>query len=156
MNPDYLKVLFGPDGCLTTALTEGEEVVLQVAGYCMEPAVSHQASLRLKRPKFLVPGDVVAFYCPYLRRLVVHRFLGYVRRHGAWKLLTMPDRGARPDPLVDVSAVLGWVVAQGGRAYRTSLTERLEAIRRYALWCVRNIGWRVGEVVGNRFFKVFR
>jgi len=135
MKPDYLKVLLGPGGCLTTALAEGEEVVLQVAGECMEPAVGHQASVRLKRPRFFVPGDVVAFYCPCLRRLLVHRFLGYVCRQGVWKLMTMPDRGARPDPLVEISAVLGRVVAHGSEAYRISPTERLEAIRRYSLWC---------------------
>jgi hypothetical protein len=143
MNPDYLKVLFGPGGCLTMALAEDEEVVLQVAGECMEPAVGHQASVRLEQPRFFVPGDVIAFYCPYLCRLLVHRFLGYVWRHGGWKLMTMPDRGSRLDPLVDVSAILGRVVAQDGQAYRISLADRLEAMRRYAIWCVRHIARRL-------------
>ncbi len=139
MNPDYLKNLIGPDGCLTMALADGEEVVFQVAGECMEPAVGHQTSVRLERPRFFIPGDVVAFYCPYLHSLLVHRFLGYVRRRGAWKLMTMPDRGVKPDSLVDVSAVLGRVIAQDSRAYRISPVVRLEAIRRYALWCLRYI-----------------
>lgn len=143
MNRDHLKALLGPDGCLTKALSEGEEVVMRVAGDCMEPAICHRASLRLKRPRFLIPGDVVAFYCPVLRGLMVHRFLGYVRRHGVWKLVTMPDRGTSPDPPVDRSAVLGWVVARGGRAYRITPVERLEAIRRYVRWCVRRVIWRM-------------
>jgi hypothetical protein len=139
MNTDYMKMLIGPDGFLTTALAEGEQVVLQVAGECMEPAVSHQASVQLERPKFFIPGDVVAFHCEHQHRLQVHRFLGYVRRRGSWKLMTMPDRGAKPDPLVDVSAILGRVIAQGGRIYRITPIARFEAIRRYALWCVRHI-----------------
>jgi hypothetical protein len=130
MNPDYLKILFGPEGCLTTALAEGEEVVLQVTGECMKPAVGHQAMVRIERTKFFVPGDVVAFHCPHQRRLMVHRFLGYVRRRSAWKLMTMADQGTRPDSLVDASCVIGRVIAQGGRAYRIIPVARLKAIRR--------------------------
>jgi hypothetical protein len=139
MNTGYLKVLIGPDGCLSEALAEGEKVVCQVAGECMEPAVGHQASVRLERPGFLLPGDIVVFYCPIFNRLLMHRFLGYVRRRGAWKLMTMPDQGVKPDPLVDISAVLGRVIAQDSRAYRISPIVRLEAIYRYALWCLRYI-----------------
>jgi hypothetical protein len=139
MSPDYLNALIGPGGCLATALADGEELVLQVAGKCMEPAVSHQASVRLERPKFFIPGDVVAFHCPNQSRLLVHRFLGYVWRRGAIKLMTMPDRGSGIDPLVDASAVLGRVIAQDGRAYRITGIARLEAIGRYAIFCSRHI-----------------
>lgn len=139
MNTDYLNVLIGPDGCLSSTLAEGEEMVFQVTGKCMEPAIGHQTSVRLERPRFFVPGDVVAFYCPHQRRLLMHRFLGYVRCRGSWKFMTMPDRGVKPDPLVDESAVIGRVIAQGGRAYRITPIARLEAIRRYALLCVRHI-----------------
>lgn len=139
MNTDYLKVLIGPGGCLSAALAEGEKVVCQVAGECMEPAVGHHASVRLERPGFFIPGDVVAFYCPNFNRLLIHRFLGYVRRRGAWKLMTMSDQGVKPDHLVDVSAVLGRVIAQDSRKYRISPPVRLVAIYHYALWCLRYV-----------------
>ncbi len=137
MKTDYLKMLIGPGGCLSAALAEGEQVVCQVDGECMEPAVGHQASVRLDRLFFFIPGDVVAFYCPNFNRLLIHRFLGYLRWRGAWKLMTMPDKGVKPDPLVDISAVLGRVVALDSRTYRISPIVRLKAIYRYALWCLR-------------------
>jgi hypothetical protein len=143
MSPDYLNALIGTAGCLTTALAEGEQVVLQVAGECMEPAVKNQALVRLERPVFFLPGDVVAFYCPYMRRLMCHRFLGYVWRKGAWKLMTMSDRGISLDPLVDDSAVLGRVVALGDRLYQIPLVDRLKAICRYMQWCGRHIALRL-------------
>jgi hypothetical protein len=137
MSPDHLKTLLGPGGCLATALAEGEEVVFRVAGNCMEPDVNNQALVRLGRPRFFVPGDVVAFQYPDQSRVLVHRFLGYVRRRGAWKLMTMADRAARPDPLIDMSRVLGRVIERSGRACRVAPGARLEAIRRYAVWCAR-------------------
>jgi hypothetical protein len=143
MSPDYLKAVLGPGGCLATALAQGEEVVLRVAGDCMEPDVGNQALVRLERPRFFVPGDVVAFHCPDQSRLLVHRFLGYVRRRGAWKLMTMADRGARPDPLVDISCALGRVIAQGSRTCQVAPATRLEAIRRYAVWCARHFARRL-------------
>ncbi len=139
MNPDHMSALVGPGGCLTTALAEGDEVVLQVTGECMEPAVGHFAVARLKRAKVYVPGDVVAFCSPYQNRLLVHRLLGYVWRRGAWKLMTMSDRGVTPDPLVDASSVLGKVVALDNNAYRVSRRVRAQAVCRYAVWCVRSV-----------------
>lgn len=137
MDTNYMKMLIGPDGCLLSAMADGEEAVFQVVGECMEPAVSHQASVRLERPNFFIPGDIIAFYSPNLQRLLMHRLLGYVRRRGAWKIMTMSDQGAKPDPLVDVSAVIGRVIAQGGWTYRISFVERLKAICLYGLWCLR-------------------
>jgi hypothetical protein len=137
MRSDYLTAALGPGGCLATALAEGEEVALRVAGNCMEPNVSDQALVRLGRPRFFVPGDVVVFQYPDQSRLLVHRFLGYVRRRGTWKLMTMADRAARPDPLIDMSRVLGRVIERSGRTCRVAPRARLEAIRRYAVWCAR-------------------
>jgi hypothetical protein len=139
MNPDYLESILGPDGCLTTALAEGEEIVLRVAGECMKPDVGHQAEVRLKKPGFFVPGDLLAFRCSYQKRLLLHRFLGYVWRRGEWKLMTMADHGNRPDPLLNASHVLGKVIATDGRASRITTTRRLESVRRYVVWCSRRI-----------------
>ena len=137
MNPDHLNALFGARGCITTALADGDALVLRVAGGCMHPDLADQTAVRLKQPRLFIPGDVVAFHCSKQNRLLVHRFLGYVWRRGTWQLMTMADRGARPDPLVDVSSVFGRVIAQGGRPYRIPPAKRLEAIQRYVLWCAR-------------------
>jgi hypothetical protein len=134
----------GPDGCLAVALAEGEKAMLRVKGDCMEPDVRHQATVRVDRPRFFVPGDVVAFHCPHQNRLLIHRFLGYAPCRGAWKLMTMADRGVRPDPLVDRSRVLGRVIAQDGRAYRVAPARRLESLRRYLEWCARYFARRLG------------
>ncbi len=139
MSPDHQQALLGPGGCLASALAEGDEAVLRVTGGCMEPDLADRAAVRVEGSRFFVPGDVVAFHCPHQNRLLMHRFLGYVRTRGAWKFMTMADRGARPDPLVDVSRVLGRVSAQSGRTYRVALRQRLEAVRRYALWCGRYV-----------------
>ena len=143
MNPEHLKVLFGPGGCLSAALAEGENVVCQVDGECMEPALGHQSSVELERPKFFIPGDVVAFHCESQGRLLVHRFLGYIRRRGVWKIMTMPDRGLKPDPFVDLSAVLGRVIARDNRSYRVSPIKRLGSIYRYTRWCLEYIFCRL-------------
>lgn len=137
MSPDHLQALLGPGGCLASALADGEAAVLRVTGVCMEPDLIDRAAVRVEDTGFLVPGDVVAFHCPHRNRLVMHRFLGYVRSRGAWKLMTMADRGVRPDALVDPARVLGRVVAQADRAYRVAPRKRLEALRRYTLWCAR-------------------
>lgn len=137
MNPDHLKTLFGAGGCITTAMADGDALVLRVAGDCMQPDFADKTPVRLERPEFFFPGDVVAFHCSKQNRLLVHRFLGYVWRRGTWHLMTMADRGARPDPLVDVSSVFGRVIAQGGRPYRIPPAKRLEALQQYVLWCAR-------------------
>ncbi len=145
MNTGYMKMLIGPDGFIVSALAEGEEMVFQVAGNCMEPALKHQASVRLERSGFFIPGDVVAFYCPNLKQLLMHRLLGYVRRRGAWKLMTMADQRKRPDSLVDVFAVLGRVTARDNQRYRIPLSVRLRAMCRYAEWCFRLIARRLAS-----------
>lgn len=143
MNPDHLKTLFGTGGCITTALADGDALVLRVAGGCMHPDLADQTAVRLKQPRLFIPGDVVAFHCPHQNRLLVHRFLGYVWRRGTWHLMTMADRGGRPDPLVDLSSVFGRVVVKSGRAYRVAPAARLNAIRRYASWCARRFVQRL-------------
>jgi hypothetical protein len=135
MNPDHLKTLFGPDGCINAALAEGDSLVLRVTGDCMHPDLAHQTAVRLEQPQIFVPGDVVAFHCPRQNCLLIHRFLGYVWRRGAWRIMTMADRASRPDPLIDVSQVFGRVIAHNGRTYRVAATRRWKALKRYVRWC---------------------
>lgn len=139
MNMDHMNALFGDRGCITTALADGDALVFRVAGGCMQPDLADKTAVRLERPEFFFPGDVVAFHCMKQNRLLVHRFLGYVWRRGTWKVMTMADQNERPDPFTDASSVFGRVIAQGGRPYRIPPAKRLEAIQRYVLWCARHL-----------------
>jgi len=139
MKPDHWNAAVGPGGCLAEALTDGDEAVFRVAGDCMEPEVDDQAAVRVKRTRFLLPGDVVAFRVPQHNRLVVHRFLGYVRRRGEWRLMIKADRETGPDPLVATACVLGKAIARDGEAVRVSLSKRLQSIGQYAAWCLRGV-----------------
>ncbi len=137
MTAGHQPALLGPDGCLAAALAEGDAVVLRVSGVCMEPDLRSQALVRVERCRRFWPGDVVAFHCPQQNRLLMHRCLGYVRSRGVWKLMTMADRGPKPDVLVDLPRVLGRIRSYAGAPYRASPLKRLESMRRYALWTVR-------------------
>jgi hypothetical protein len=134
MTPAHRQALLGPGGCLDAALAEGETVVLRVDGGCMEPELFHGATVQVVRSRLLWPGDVVAFHCPHQSRLLMHRCLGYVRSRGAWKLMTMADRGASPDVLADLPRVLGRIGSHAGAPYRVCAAKRLESLRRYLFW----------------------
>jgi hypothetical protein len=137
MKLHHQQAVLGPNGCLAAALDDGEQVVLRVTGDCMTPDLQDRAKVRVARSRLFVPGDVVAFYSVHQHRLMMHRFLGYVRSHGQWKLMTMADRGLRPDPLVAWPGVLGRVVAQSDRAYQVAPGKRLLAVVRYIVFCSR-------------------
>jgi hypothetical protein len=109
----------------------------------MAPALSDGELVRLEWPGLLLPGDVAAFSCPTQDRLLVHRFLGYVRHRGAWKIMAMADRGSRPDPLVDRAHLIGRVRLRGGLVFRVSPTRRLEAMGRFVAWCFRFLCRRI-------------
>ena len=137
MKREHRDALLGPDGCLAAALAGGEPVALRVSGGCMEPTLADGSTVRIERTRFYLPGDVVAFHCPYQDRLLAHRFLGYVRRRGVWKLMTMPDRGLAPDPLVEASRALGRVVGQRGATPAVTPGLRLRSFAQYLRWSVR-------------------
>lgn len=137
MTPAHLQALLGPDGCLSAALADGEGAMLRIDGGCMEPDLRHGAAVKVARSRFLWPGDVVAFHCPYQDRFLMHRCLGYVRSRGAWKLMTMPDNGVKPDVLVDLPRVLGHIAWHADAPYRVPARKRLASLRRYLFWCSR-------------------
>ncbi len=137
MRLEHLQALLGPDGCLSAALADGEGAVLRIDGGCMTPDLAHQQPVRVERAGFFWPGDVVAFHCPYQGRLLMHRCLGYVRSRGTWKLMTMPDRGIKPDVLVDLPRVLGRIGSHAGAPYRPRIANRAECVRRYVVWSAR-------------------
>jgi len=96
--------------CLRAAVQSGDHVALTVRGDCMEPGLKDGDIVDIRRTRWYFPGDVVAYFNPFEDRYLVHRFLGYVRSGGVWKCLVMPDRGAKPDVLVECSRALGKVV----------------------------------------------
>lgn len=59
----HQQALLGPNGCLTSALAEGDAVALRVSGVCMEPDLRSEALVRVERCRLFWPGDVVAFHC---------------------------------------------------------------------------------------------
>lgn len=126
--------MYGPEGCLGQALADGDPVVLRVDGGCMEPQLADRAAVRIRRVRWYLPGDPVAFYSPCRERLLMHRFLGYLWWRGGWKVMTMADRGARPDALVGAEHLLGKVIEHDGRPYRVALRWRFKSILRYAFW----------------------
>lgn len=110
----------------------------------MAPELRDQAAVvRVVHARTFLPGDVLAFYCPYQERILTHRLLGYVRSRGTWKLLTVADRGVRPDPLLEVPLVLGRMVGLEDRRFRIGPTKRLIALLRYLFWCGRLLSRRL-------------
>jgi hypothetical protein len=148
MSPAHRQALLGPGGCLTSALADGEGVMLRVNGGCMQPDLVQGAAVRIQCRRWFIPGDVVAFHCPHQNRLLMHRFLGYVPSHRAWKLMIMADRGLRPDVLVDGANVLGRVVTCADRGYQAGPWKRVMSVYRYLFWSVRFLAGRVGVARG--------
>jgi hypothetical protein len=100
----------------------------------MTPILNDGESVRVKRARLYLPGDVVAYRCPWQNLYLVHRFLGYVRVRSRWKCLLMPDRGSRPDTLVDLHSVLGRVAQHGASEFQAGPARRFPAIFRYFYW----------------------
>lgn len=148
LTPEHLDAVLGAEGCLSAALAGGEDVALRIAGECMVPDLADGETVRLTLTRVLFPGDVVAFRCSTQDRLLVHRFLGYVRHRGSWKLMTMADRGSRPDPLVDPARFIGRVKLRGERHYRISPVRRLAALGRFVAWCCRLLRRRLVRRAG--------
>lgn len=105
---------------------------LVVRGECMAPLVPDGARIEVRRSRFLLPGEIVAFLSPS-GLLLTHRFLGYTWRRGV-RLVTQADRGTQRDALVEPSRVLGRLC--GGEvspeALRPSWRDRSRAVRLWA------------------------
>jgi hypothetical protein len=133
------------------AVVAGERPLLRVAGCCIEPDLLAGTAARVQRSSVYLPGDVLAFWCPHRGRRLMHRFLGYVWGRGGWGLVTMADRGARPDVPMVRCQVLSKVVESCGMTYRARPRNRLEAVRRYLVWSTRLFRRRIRRAVGKVF-----
>lgn len=107
----------------------------------MAPLLATGAEVRIRARRFYWPGDVVAF-ASRAGELVIHRLVGYRLRQGALWAITMPDQEDQPDASFPVARIVGRV--RGGecdrRAVRVPLSDRLRALRRFAVAACERIG----------------
>ncbi|MCA9536934.1 MAG: S24/S26 family peptidase [Myxococcales bacterium] len=103
-----------------------------VRGSCMEPALLDGQRVQVRRSRWALPGDVVAFERgaddP---RLAVHRLLGARPSRTGWVYITQADNDQAPDPPFVARRLLGVAevpVSLGRRA--RSLARLLPALAR--------------------------
>ncbi len=117
-------------------LAASEPVSLTVNGDCMRPALEDGDRIRVRRARFYLPGDLLAFQRSD-GRLLVHRLLGYsIGRHGL-QILARGDHLSREDEPVAFAQVVGRVIATGHRRTSIRLVERLRAVLHYAQVTIR-------------------
>lgn len=120
-------------------LAASAPVPLVVRGSCMAPLVPDGARIEVRRRRFLLPGEIVAFLSPS-GMLLTHRFLGYTWRRGV-RLVTQADRGTERDALVAPTRILGRLC--GGEVAREAASpswrDRLRAARAWARWHWRHL-----------------
>lgn len=96
-------------GLIQDFLRAQEALTAQVTGDCMAPVIPNGSLVSIRRRNYYSPGDIVAF-CDSKGQLVCHRFLGYARSRGCWKVITKADNAQSRDGLEDTDSVLGRVV----------------------------------------------
>lgn len=122
-------------------------LTVQLTGACMTAAISPGSELRLENCYWYYPGDIIA-YQRSTEDLVSHRFLGYVRGRGGWRVITRADNARRADAPAPVQSVLGRVTHVDGQPYQPYLRIR---IRAFVGWTSAVLGW-----VGRRFVLSLR
>ncbi len=116
---------------------QGEQVTLHVSGECMNPLLNHKDKVEIKNMGGYLPGDVVAFYSPFLGVVLIHRLLGSVRIRGKPKILSMADNAARPDAMVEKTYLMGKVVTKNGCEFPVDLMLRVKTALRLGYWLFR-------------------
>jgi hypothetical protein len=122
---------------IESELRNGEPITLHTSGICMLPVLQDSQLLIFRKSPLYLPGDMVAFHCPYQKLRFVHRFLGYVWAGGEWKCLIMADNAARPDTLVRKPNVLGKVISQDKAKCPVGSVKRCRSLFRYCYWVFR-------------------
>jgi len=87
------------------ALAADGGVEITVRGRSMEPRLRDGDRVRVRRARFLLPGDVVVLR--HGGSFVIHRLLGGGPRRAGWRLLTQGDTRPRPDGWIDPERVIG-------------------------------------------------
>lgn len=112
---------------LMRELVDEEALTFRVAGDCMHPVLVRGAKVTVLRENMFWPGDVVAF-AREDGQFVVHRFLGYAKKHGAWHVVTKADDASHVDALTPVDDVIGRVAMRN-----SSFAElKVRAVDRFA------------------------
>lgn len=118
--------------CVSHYLQEGEVVTVTVNGSCMTPSLVDGQLISVQRKVDYFPGDIVAYYCPYLKTNVVHRLLGAVPFSKRKRYFLQADKSSRPDVLVNSEQILG-----GALDVPVSLWTRVVCLVKNAYWiCV--------------------
>lgn len=120
----------GQSSLANLGLRLGESVDFAVCGDCMR-VVDHGASVRVRRQRFYLPGDVVV-----VRRSDhwnAHRFLGYAPSVHGVVALTQADNAAERDSAALATAIVGR--AQCGVA----ASDRVAAFAKYARALIRKV-----------------
>jgi hypothetical protein len=89
----------------------GIELALHVRGDCMHPLIMSGARVRVRRARLYWPGDVLAVLDSAVGVVKLHRCVGYLRRTGAWCVITRADASSVSDRPIPLSDVLGRVSA---------------------------------------------
>lgn len=79
-----------------------------VRGVCMEPCLRDGQQVVVRRRRWALPGDIVAFERAVDDpELAVHRLLGVRRARAGWVLITQADNEPQPDPAFVPARLLG-------------------------------------------------
>lgn len=108
-------------------------ITVRVSGDCMAPDLNDGQAVEVAPARLYWPGDVVV-YATGDGRLLGHRFLGYYRRRGRWKMLIRADNARGPDPGVLGDQVLGRVVS-----IRPSVPRRVRCVGLYLQMVLRGL-----------------
>ena len=117
------------------ALAADGGVEITVKGRSMEPRLRAGDRVRVRRARFLLPGDVVVLR--HGENLVIHRLLGGGPRSAGWRLLTQGDARALPDGWIDPERVIGVTDAP------CPFPGRLRSLARFARAVARGVGRRL-------------
>ncbi len=94
-----------------------------VSGACMAPLIRENDQVGIRRRRFYLPGDVVA-YTNDRGEHVCHRLLGYAWHRGTWKAMTKSDRALAIDGLLATDRLLGRVERVNRELHRVRFRSR--------------------------------
>jgi signal peptidase I len=123
--------------CVQTSLQQGESIVVNISGSCMEPELRDGDRVTIESRSHYFPGDIVAYFSPYQETWLVHRFLGYVYADHGWKFMLMADTANKPDILVRKENIIGKAIATESDACPVRFSRRFQAITRYIFWVLK-------------------
>ena len=113
---DSSLVIKAINDCIDEGLRDGNDLSLAIKGDCMAPLLQNGGSVQIAQQSNYLPGDIVAYFCPYKKERLLHRVLGRVafdsliKESEEQRYLIKADNGLKPDTLVRNSLILGKAV----------------------------------------------